>query len=62
MTVSVSAETALVLDVDAPVRRTGVVPRWVEVLLLALAIIAAPLAFVLGLAIYAVRAHKAKRH
>ncbi len=55
MTLSVSAETGLALDVAAPVRRNVKVPRWVEILLLAAAIMVAPLAFVIGLAIYAVR-------
>jgi len=54
MGISVSAETALVLD-GAPVRRPIVLGRGVEVALLALAILVAPLAFVIGLAIYAVR-------
>lgn len=58
MTVSVSAETALTLDVTAPVRRNVTVPRWVEVLLLAAAILVAPLAFVVGLAIFALRHYR----
>ncbi len=58
MTVSVSAETALTLDVTAPLRRSVMVPRWVEVLLLAAAILVAPLAFVVGLAIFAVRHYR----
>ncbi len=58
MTVSVSAETALTLDVTAPLRRNVAVPRWVEVLLLAAAILVAPLAFVVGLAIFALRHYR----
>lgn len=58
MTVSVSAETALALDAAPVARRNVMVPRWVEVLLLAAAIIAAPLAFVVGLAIFALRHYR----
>lgn len=62
MTASVSAETALTLDAIA---RTGIararavkVPRGVEILLLAAAILVAPLAFVVGLAIFALRHYR----
>ncbi len=55
MTASVSAETALVLDRSTAVRRPVVVSRWAEVAMLAIALLIAPLAFVVGLVIYAVR-------
>ncbi len=58
MTVSVSAETALTLNVAPALPRGVKVPRWVEVLLLAAAILVAPLAFVVGLAIFALRHYR----
>jgi len=55
MTVSIAAGTALILGGDTPVRRPAAVGRWTEIAMLGLALLVAPLAFVVGLAIYAVR-------
>jgi hypothetical protein len=56
MTVSVAVESAVDLqDGGAGVRRNAAFGRWAEIAMLAAAIVVAPLAFILGLAIYAVR-------
>ena len=54
MSISVSAETVLGLN-GAPVRHNVAVGRGIEIALVAVALLVAPLAFVVGLAIYAVR-------
>ena len=59
MTVSVSADTDLrVLNMRIPARRSKNFGRWVEAAMLAAAILMAPVAFILGLAIYAWRIHR----